>query len=158
MLWLKFHRELSKTLNIAKSVECIELFECFEPIIELKNLDQTSAWVCLAKARNTYSYVITTWTNPCNNFNKSMLQVCRRGGCQFLSDPSPIIGNACQWLTDWLTYSLTDSVTFSKLDWCDPGVWRCQLKTCWCCFCCGCWWWGSCWQLFLADLGADVWS
>ena len=75
--------ELSNTLNIAKSVECIELFECFEPIIELKNLDQTSAWVCLAKARNTYSYVITTWTNPCNNFNKSMLQGCRRGSCQF---------------------------------------------------------------------------
>ena len=24
----------------------------------------------------------------------------------FLSDPSPIIGNACQWLTHWLTHSL----------------------------------------------------
>ena len=44
----------------------------------------------------------------------------------FLSDPSPIIGNACQWLTDWLT----DSVTFSKLDWCNSGMWRWQLKTC----------------------------
>ena len=41
-------------------------------------------------------------------------------------------------LTDWLT----DSLLFSKLYWCDPGVWRCQLKTCWCCNCC--WWW-SCW-------------
>ena len=41
----------------------------------------------------------------------------------FLSDPSPIIGNAC--------HSLTNSLPFSKLDWCDPGVWRCQLKTCW---------------------------
>ena len=30
------------------------------------------------------------------------------------------------WLTDWLTHS----VTFSKLGWCDPGVWRCLLKTC----------------------------
>ena len=29
------------------------------------------------------------------------------------------------WLTNWLT--------LSKLDWCDPGVRRCQLKTCWCC-------------------------
>ena len=28
-------------------------------------------------------------------------------------------------LTDWLTNSLL----FSKLDWCNPGVWRCQLKT-----------------------------
>ena len=31
--------------------------------------------------------------------------------------------------------SLTHSVTFSKLDWCDPGVWRCLLKTCWGCYC-----------------------
>ena len=45
----------------------------------------------------------------------------------FLSDPSPIIGNACHSLTN----SLTNSLPFSKLDWCDPGVWRCQLKTCW---------------------------
>ena len=30
-------------------------------------------------------------------------------------------------LTDWLTHWLL----FSKLYWCDPGVWRCQLKTFW---------------------------
>ena len=35
-------------------------------------------------------------------------------------------------LTDWLTNSLP----FSKLDWCEPGKWRWQLKTCW-----SCWWW-----------------
>ena len=29
----------------------------------------------------------------------------------FLSDPSPIIGFACQWLTHSLTHSLTDSLT-----------------------------------------------
>ena len=34
------------------------------------------------------------------------------------------------WLTDWLL--------FSKLDWCGPGVWRCQLKTSFK-------WWGLCW-------------
>ena len=38
----------------------------------------------------------------------------------------------CLSLTDWLTHWLP----FSKLDWCDPGVWRCQLKTCWGCYCC----------------------
>ena len=32
----------------------------------------------------------------------------------YLSDPSPIIGNLCQWLTN-----------SPRLDWCDPGVWRC---------------------------------
>ena len=52
----------------------------------------------------------------------------------FLSDPSPIIGYACQWLPN----SLTNSLLFSKLDWCDPGVWRCLLKTCWGCYCCWC--------------------
>ena len=72
----------------------------------------------------------------------------------FLSDPSPIIGYACHWLTHWLT----NSVTFSKLYWCDPGVWRCQLKTYWGCCCCWCWWWVSCWQQLVADLEAEVWS
>ena len=57
-------------------------------------------------------------------------------------------------LTNWLTHWLL----FSKLDWCDPGVWRCLLKTCWSCYCCWCWWWGSCWQQFVADLEAEVWS
>ena len=41
-------------------------------------------------------------------------------------------------LTHSLTHSLTDSVMFSELDWCDPGVWRCLLKTCWGCYCCWC--------------------
>ena len=35
-------------------------------------------------------------------------------------------------VSDWLTNSLL----FSKLDWCDPGVWRWQLKTYWDCYCC----------------------
>ena len=39
----------------------------------------------------------------------------------------------CLSLTDWLTHSLTNSLLFSKLDWCDPGMWRWQLKTC--CYC-----------------------
>ena len=33
-----------------------------------------------------------------------------------------------------VTNSLTHSLPFSKLDWCDPGVWRCLLKTCWGCY------------------------
>ena len=33
-------------------------------------------------------------------------------------------------VTNWLT----DSLLFSRLDWCDPCVWRCQLNTCWGCF------------------------
>ena len=61
-------------------------------------------------------------------------------------------------LTDLLTDWLTDSLLFSKLDWCNPGLWRCQLKTCWGCYCCWCWCWGSCWQQFVTNLGGDVWS
>ena len=48
----------------------------------------------------------------------------------FLSDPSPILVYPCHWLIPWLTDSLTHSC-FSELDWCDPGVWRWQLKTYW---------------------------
>ena len=43
----------------------------------------------------------------------------------FLWDPSLIIGYACQWLT----HSLTTRLPFSKLNWCEPGMWRWQLKT-----------------------------
>ena len=43
-----------------------------------------------------------------------------------LSDPSLIIGELPLSLTNWLTHP----VTLSRLVWCDPGVWRCQLRTC----------------------------
>ena len=59
-----------------------------------------------------------------------------------LSDPSPIIGYACHSLT----HSLTNSLLFSKLDRCDPSVWRCQLKTCWGCYCSWCWCLEMCWR------------
>ena len=45
-----------------------------------------------------------------------------------------VIGYPCHSLTDWLPNSLL----FSWLDWCAPGMWRCQLKTCWGCYCCWC--------------------
>ena len=57
----------------------------------------------------------------------------------------------------WLCLSLTNSVTLHRLYWCDPGVYRCQLNTCWGCYCCWCWWWELCWQQFVADLEAEVW-
>ena len=41
-------------------------------------------------------------------------------------------------LTNSLTHWLTNSLLFIKLYWCDPGVWRSQLKTCWSCYCCWC--------------------
>ena len=51
-------------------------------------------------------------------------------------------------VSDWLTHSLTNSLLFSKLDRCDPGMWRWQLKTCWSCYCCWRWWWETCRQQF----------
>ena len=39
-------------------------------------------------------------------------------------------------LTHSLTHWLTHSLLFSKLDWCDPGVWKSQLKTFWGCYYC----------------------
>ena len=59
-----------------------------------------------------------------------------------------ILDNALQYRTRvrslviLVTDSLTDWFwTLSKLDWCDPGMWRYQLKICWgCdCYCCWCW-------------------
>ena len=50
----------------------------------------------------------------------------------------------------WESLSLTHwLIAFSKLDWCDPGVWRCLLKTCWGSYCCWCWWCWSCCNSFL---------
>ena len=40
----------------------------------------------------------------------------------------------------------------------DPGMWRWQLKTVWCCYCCWCWCWETCWRNFDRDLEAEVWS
>ena len=57
---------------------------------------------------------------------------------QFLSDPSPIVGYPC--------HSLTHFVTFSRLDWCDPGVWILQHKYCWGNNCWWYWCWDRCWR------------
>ena len=46
----------------------------------------------------------------------------------FLSDPSPI-----SWLPLSQTHLLTHWLLFSRLHWCDSGLWRCQPKTSWCC-------------------------
>ena len=54
-----------------------------------------------------------------------------------------------------LTHRLTHWLPLSKLDLCDPGVWRCLLKTCWGCYCCWYKWWGSCMQQFVTDLEAE---
>ena len=50
---------------------------------------------------------------------------------------------------------LTNYPTLLILDWCDPGLWRNLLKTCWCCYCCWCWIWGTCWQQFGRDFDAE---
>ena len=47
------------------------------------------------------------------------------------------------------------SVLFSRLDWYDSGVWRCQLKTCWGCYRCWCWCWQTCWRQF--DVLSNTW-
>ena len=40
---------------------------------------------------------------------------------EFLSEPSPLIALPCQWLSHRLA--------LSRLEWCNPGKWRCQLST-----------------------------
>ena len=60
------------------------------------------------------------------------------------------------WLTDWLTDSLTNSCLVNLID--VTLACECQLKTCWGSYCCSCWYWGSCWQQFVTDFEAEVWS
>ena len=57
-----------------------------------------------------------------------------------------------------LSTLVTNSLPNWRFDWCDLGVWRCQLITCWCCYCRWCWWRGTCCWQFERDFEADVWS
>ena len=84
------------------------------------------------------------------SFGCCLIQVNFAGLALFLSDTSPIIVYPCHSL-HWLTHSLV----LLRLDWCDPGVWRYQLKTCWCCYSCLHLWWGTCWQLCGYDSDAE---
>ena len=95
--------------------------------------------------------------------SERLLKICHRceGKFYYNDDQRVIVGNHCEtttyvsdcdslWhcfyrtrvrslamlVTNWLTHWLP----FSKLDWCDPGTCRWQLKTCWSCYCCRCWW------------------
>ena len=67
-----------------------------------------------------------------NNMNFEILR-CRPGydrfqiWMMFLLYYRTWVRSLAMLVINWLT----DTVTFSRLDWCDPGVWRCQLKTCW---------------------------
>ena len=69
--------------------------------------------------------------------------------CPFYWCPSLIIGYPCHSLT------ATNLSDVCRLDWCDPGVWRCQLKTSWCCYCCWGWWWATYCQHFGRDFDAE---
>ena len=64
---------------------------------------------------STYDVVMSRWAPPVSSFSR----FSSIGFYQFLSEQSPIIGNAC--------HSLTDSLLFSKLDWCD--VWLVKMPT-----------------------------
>ena len=59
----------------------------------------------------------------------------------FLGDQQHIfIGpESDHWLCLSVTDSLTDSCLVNLID-VTCGLWRCQLKTCWGCYCCWCWW------------------
>ena len=60
---------------------------------------------------------------------------CRNSYLMFLSDPSPIIGYACQWLPNSLTHWLTHCRLVNFIDVslaCELN--STQLKTCWSCF------------------------
>ena len=100
-----------------------------------QGLPETRSWTRLrcscspSGTRRSPPSPVNKFTFPCHNFYQTI-----------------IIDNPCHSLRHWLL--------LSRLDWCDHGMWRCQLKTCWGSYCC---WWGLCWQQFVADLEAEVW-
>ena len=56
-----------------------------------------------------------------------------------------------------VTHSLTHSCLVNLIDVtlaCEDA----NSKLVWGCYCWWCWCWGSCWQQFVTDLEADVWS
>ena len=93
----------------------------------------SSTWACQFASQCPW-YPFSMRLTPLHKFKKWIFSTRRNQW--YLSDPSPIIGNACHSLTDWLTPLLP-----FELDWCDLGRWCWQLKTCWGCHCCSCWWW-----------------
>ena len=81
-------------------------------------------------------------------WNWKQIRICISKLCTFTGAAKPL------W--EMFGYATNIKRTGSQtLSLCGPGVWRCQLKTCWGCYFCSCWCWGSCWQQFVTDLGAD---
>ena len=68
----------------------------------------------------------------CSPRRRNMSTTCNRSS-RVTGDSGSLVYNNCLIIgpesDHWLCLSLTNSVTLSKLYWCDPGVWRCQLKT-----------------------------
>ena len=98
-------------------------------------------------------HLFRTSTAPCNSPIVNLKMLCGTLLHFYWTRVRSLAMLVTHWLTDWLT----DLLLFSKLDWCDSGMWRWQLKTCWSCCCCWCWWWELCWQQFDAYSGAEAW-
>ena len=114
-----------------------------------------SNWKGKAAPLTDHQFTICTMKTgpPDNIFNKLFSAMTSPFFCYFAWQVQYLSGVFIGPESDHcLLLSLTHSLLFSKLDWCNPGVWRFQLKTC----CCNCCWWGSCWQQFVADLEAEV--
>ena len=137
---------------------------------------QDCNWEC-SSLRSDWEYSCTVNTQTCLKPSMApymmldvwvMMYSSRRHRASFLTRPETVIifssfyrtrvRSLSTLVTSSLTDSLAHSLLFSKIDWCNHGVQRYRLKTFWCCYCCWCQWWGSCWQQFVADFEADVWS
>ena len=102
-------------------------------------------WFCLQDVYYLYYSSIKWWENWGNSPLKvsigfaakaaricyvRLCQICCWGHCVPLIFIGP---ESDHWQCLSLTDSLTNSLPFSKLDRCDPGMWKCQLKTCFYC-------------------------
>ena len=114
---------------------------------------------CWSRLKSIISFVVRYITSVLNsNVALCHLSLLRKEKRKtYLSFYRTRVRSLVMLVTNWLTNWLANSLPFSKLDWCDPGIWRWQLKTYWGCYCCWFWWWGSCWQQSVAYFGAEAW-
>ena len=112
------HDALLRSYNFSSSSRCIcRVVVLIFALLRSSNFSSSSICIC-----QVFVFVFALLRSY--NFSIRSRCICR----VFIGPESDHW--ECLSLTDSLTDWLTNWLLFSKLDWCDPGVWRCQLKTC----------------------------
>ena len=98
-------------------------------------------------------------------FDKISLETLRKSSLMFCKTKMLCKTNACILRAFWSKIHQSEGIDsslvvlykehFIFIGSVDPGVWRWQFKTFWCCYCCWCRCWKTCWRYF--DKGFGSW-